>query len=122
MATVEILPRKVFIITLENGDKIHGKFGTYALRRLCLHKKFNDAQLYEAFTTRLLEILPEYLLFAAENYFRELKIKESFPYDEIDACNWIDDMGGLSSKCVIDLCDYAAESIAGEKKSQKEAA
>jgi len=125
-ASIELLPRKEFIITLENGSKIHGKFGTYSVRRLCLKKGYNDAQFAEAFLSNIIENLPEYLLYSAENFFRELKTKESFPYDEIDACSWIDEMGGIlsNSETLNSLVQYAADSITGEKKTklQKETA
>jgi hypothetical protein len=116
MASIELLPRKEFIIKLDSGEEIKGKFGTWALKRFCLTKNYTLQQLTEALTTKLtIDDAINFILSAVESSFRELKNKESFPYNDIDVCAWIDEMGGFASEDLNKLFLHASDE---EKKSQ----
>lgn len=98
MATIDLLPRKEFAIVLEDGVRIPGKFGTWALKRFSDkrgHKSLPELQ--EALGQMSLSDAVDYLLSAVEQYFRQLKTKDSFPYTDLDACDWIDQLGGIAS-------------------------
>lgn len=107
---IDLKPRKEFTITLENGEVISGKFGTWALKRFCMKKGYTLAQLGAALSTNLsVDDMVEFILCAVESAFRDLKNKESFPYSDLDACSWIDQMGGISSEEMTRLFNHAGD-------------
>lgn len=115
---IDLKPRKEFIIKLEDGINIPGKFGTWALKRFCSKKQYSLSQLGEALTKNLsVDDMVEFILCAVEQAFRELKSKESFPYTDVDACMWVDQMGGISSEEVTKLFNHAADE---QKKTEPE--
>lgn len=117
---IELKPRKEFVITLESGDTISGKFGTWALKRFCLKKNYTLGQLNEALTTKLsVDDIIELILCAVEAAFRAEKSKESFPYTDIDVCNWIDEIGGIGAEEVTKLLNHAGDE---QKKTEMAAA
>lgn len=115
---IELKPRKEFVIKLEDGKAIPGKFGTWALKTFCMKKGYSLSQLGEALSKNLsIDDMVQFILSAVEQSFRELKSKESFPYTDIDACSWIDEMGGISSEEMTKLFNHAAD----EQKKTEEA-
>lgn len=118
MATIDLLPRREFCITLEDSTKIQGKFGTWALKRFSDkrgHKSLPELQ--EALGKMSLSDAVDYLLSAVEQYFRQLKTKDSFPYTDLDACDWVDQLGGIASVDMQRLFSHAGEE-SEEKKTQ----
>lgn len=114
---VDLLPRKEFLITLLNGQKITGKFGTWALKKFCTKKNYTLGQLSDSLSTRIsIDDMVEFILSAVEQSFRELKSKDSFPYNDVDVCMWIDEMGGISSPEVTKIFTHASDN-AEKKKS-----
>lgn len=117
MATIELLPRKEFKIVIDT-QVIPGKFGTWSLKRFCMKKGYSLQQLGEALSKNLsIDDMVEFILCAVEQSFRELKSKEAFPYNDVDACMWIDEMGGISGGDVNRLFAHAGDE---EKKNQEE--
>lgn len=118
MATIELLPRKEFKIVIDT-QVIPGKFGTWALKRFCGKKGYSLQQLGEALSKNLsIDDMVEFILCAVEQSFRELKTKEAFPYNDVDACMWVDEMGGISGVDVSRLFAHASDEDA-EKKNQE---
>lgn len=116
---IELKPRKEFVITLESGEAISGKFGTWALKRFCMKKSLTLSQLSIALNDFAIDDAVEFILSAVEQSFRELKTKEAFPYSDIDVCSWIDELGGISSEEVTKLFNHAGDE---QKKTNLEAA
>lgn len=115
MATIKLLPRKEFKIVLPDAE-IPGKFGTWALKRFCMKKNYSLQQLGEALTKNLsIDDMVEFILCAVEQSFRELKSKESFPFTDLDACMWVDELGGISGEKLNELFAHASD---GEKKTE----
>lgn len=114
MTKIELLPRKEFKIIIDT-QVIPGKFGTWALKRFCMKKGYNLQQLGEALTKNLaIDDITEFILCAVEQSFRELKSKEAFPYNDVDACMWVDELGGISSDDLNRLFVHASDE---EKKN-----
>lgn len=114
---IELKPRKEFAITLENGQSISGKFGTWALKRFGMKKNYSLAQLNAALSSFTLDDAIEFILSAVEQSFRELKTKDSFPYSDIDVCAWVDELGGIGSGEVQKLFKHAGDE---QKKTEGE--
>lgn len=116
MASIELLPRKEFRI-ITDTETVNGKFGTWALKRFCDKRNYTLNQVSEALGNPLLKDMIEFILCAIEQSFREQRLKESFPYDEIDVCKWIDEFGGIGSEQVSLLFNHAGDE---QKKSEPE--
>lgn len=115
MATLNLLPRKEFEITLDDGKVIKGKFGTWALRRLTDKR---GATLQES--GAILNTLPgllDYILYAVEYVSR--KNQQGFAYSDIDVSEWIDEMGGIEGAEFGNLTRHinGEETPAEEKKT-----
>lgn len=116
-ATLDLLPRKEFTITLEDGKILSGKFGTWALKRLTEKKKTtlqDSGALLNTFTGLL-----DYILYAVEYMAR--KNSEGFAYNDMDVSEWVDQLGGVDgadfSKLVIHMNNEVKESDQ-EKKTE----
>lgn len=115
MAKVDLLPRKEFIITLDDGKEIKGKYGVWALARFC-DKNGNltiqQLQLRSALDYTIHDMI-EMILCAVEQYARENK--EPFSYSDVQAGQWIDELGGFGSETVNALSAHQNSDI--EKKT-----
>lgn len=111
-ATLNLLPRKCFEITLEDGSIIKGKFGTWALRRFCDKKNLTLEQAGEKL--RDLTGFADYLLYSVEGEMR--KSGEACPYTDIQCCDWIDQLGGISSELFIKLISHTNDETTNEEK------
>jgi len=115
-AKLNLSPRGIFDITLEDGTVISGKFGTWAL------KKFSDNNGNEEISKKL-QTVPgfiDYLLYAVEYLSR--KNKTAFSYTDIDACDWIDQLGGLNGALTVKLMTHNSSDaeVEEEKKTLAE--
>ena len=115
---VNLLPRKEFEVTLTDGTVIKGQFGTWAMKRFCDKKGLGLSEAGTALTT--LGGLVDYLLCAVEYSAR--KTGSQFSYTDVHACDWVDDMGGMSSDNFTNLMkhsqdEYAVQSTDEEKKT-----
>lgn len=114
MASLDLLPRKVFEITLGDGKKITGQFGTWTLKRFCDKSKLSLKHLNDKFVnegTNLTDTVS--MLLCAVEYVC-LKNKEPFTYTDIEACDWIDELGGVYSIPVSNLFNHAASELKDE--------
>lgn len=108
MATLNLLPRKEFEITLDNGTIIKGKFGTWALKRLCDKRK---ATLQEsAVILNSFGGIIDYILTAVEYVSR--KNNEGFAFADTDVCEWIDELGGVGNANFASLVNHTSDESA----------
>jgi len=119
-ATIELLPRKEFRITLESGNTISGKFGTWALKRFCSKKNISLSQAAEMFLNTTVDDLVDYILSAVEQSFREAKTGTAFPYNDVDVCAWIDELGGVGAASVTSLFNHAGDAEPEKKSNEPE--
>jgi hypothetical protein len=109
--TIDLLPRKCFEIHLEGGEVISGQYGTWALSRFCdrigvtltdLSKRMEKGICSVEYTCR--------------------KEKKSFAFNDLDAAQWVDALGGVGSEQVARLINHLMPSEEtgqeDEKKSQ----
>ena len=119
MAKVELLPRKEFIITLDSGEVIKGKYSLWAAKRFCDKKKLTLKQLIESLSEENMTFddLCENILCAVEHCQKEFG--EKFKYNDFDVCNWIEELGGIGSEEYTKLVGHAFSELEPEKKSQE---
>lgn len=113
-ATVNLLPRKAFEITLEDGTIIKGQFGTWALKRFCDKNKVGLTEAGTALQT--LGGIVDYLLSAVE-YVARLG-GHPFSYTDIHVCQWADEMGGIDSASFTSLLKHSQDEAAGEDEKK----
>lgn len=118
-ATIDLLPRKEFIITLENGEKVTGKYGTWAMKRFCQKRNLTLQTVSDKLKEPDIDDAVEFVLSAVEQKFRESKSKEGFPFNDVDACMWIDELGGIAGTDFVRLFNHASDPTE-EKKSGQE--
>ncbi len=120
-ATVDLLPRKAFEITRVDGTKIKGQFTLWSVKRYCDKKKLSLAQLSEQMTEEniSMEDICLLILCAVEDTFR--REKKGFAYTDQDACDWIEEMGGILSGEYISLMNHARSELPAEEEKKTEA-
>ena len=121
MAQINLLPRKAFEITLADGKVIKGQFSLWASKRYADKKGYSLQQLIEKSGVENISFddICQILLCAVEYVSR--KEKQGFAFSDIDACEWIEEMGGLIGEQFQKLMDHAkdseSEQVDEEKKS-----
>lgn len=105
MAKVDLLPRKEFDITLDDGTLIKGQFGTWAMKRYCDKNKLSLGEAGTALTT--LGGLIDFMLCAVE--YKARQGGTAFSYTDIHACQWIDEMGGMNSENFTNLMKHSQD-------------
>ena len=113
---INLLPRKEFEITLSDGTVIKGKFGTWALNKLCIDYKLKLTEV-ESKLQELPAIL-SYLLAAVQCNARETGT--AFSYTDVHASNWIDEMGGIASENFVKLISWSGEEVKAEDEKKSE--
>lgn len=116
MATINLLPRKEFEITLDDGTVIPGKFGTWALRRLTDRYKVSLTDANKVLGT--LSGLLDYLLCAVEYSAR--KNSQPFSYTDFHVAEWVDELGGIGSENYINLMKHTEEETLVEQKKTED--
>ena len=109
-AKIDLLPCKEFEITLNDGTVIKGQFGTWCLKRFCDRQKVTLSQFaaMKADDYSFSHIV-DMILSAVEHTAR--KLKQPFGYTDIDACDWIDQMGGAMSPLLVTLFNHQVSEI-----------
>lgn len=118
MGTVELLPRKAFEIKLSDGKVIEGQFSLWSVKRFCDKQKLTLAQLGERLTAEktTFDDVCQIVLCAVE--YTSRKKEKPFSYTDLHACEWIEDLGGLTSDNYASLMAHAASGeVEEEKKS-----
>lgn len=111
VATLDLLPRKVFEIKLSDGSVIKGQFSTWALRRFCDKNGNEDV----GKNLQTVGGFLDYLLFSVEYVSR--KEKAPFSFTDVNASEWVDELGGLSSELALKLMAHSGEEDSEEKKT-----
>ena len=95
--------RGCYTISLGNGKKVHLRFCTWTFKRFCeINGNMTLSQLQDALSSGMtLSGFVSLLLCAAE--YVCLKEKKEFNYDDMDASDWIDDMGGIAGKAFVEM-------------------
>lgn len=115
MASVSLLPRKEFEIHLDSGEVIKGKYSTWSVKRFCDRKKLPLSgldTLLQADTATLDDVCL-IILCAVEHTAREAG--KPFSYTDFHVCNWIEEIGGLSSQVFADLMAHAGSETEQKK-------
>jgi hypothetical protein len=115
MATLNLLPRNEFVITLDSGTVIRGKFGTWATYQLSKKLACKPEQLGDKATENYIEFSLNFILAAVE--FAHMRDKAPFSYTLLHVTDWIDELGGISSPEFIALCNHASST--DEKKTEE---
>lgn len=112
---LNLLPRKEFEITLEDGTIINGQFSLWAVKRFCDKLKLTLSQLGERMQADkvTMDDTCQVLLCAVE--YKTRKAGKPFGYTDIDACDWIERLGGIESENYLNLMRHAGSE--DEKKS-----
>ena len=107
-----------------DGKKVEFFFKTWTLIRFC--ERNGNLTLSELFNLigsdgLTLTQITDLLLCAVEYKF--VKDKEQFPYDNFDACDWIDELGGVGGAAFLQLIGKLVESVSdnGAKENKKKA-
>lgn len=100
-----------FTINLGDGTKIPLRFCTWTFKRFCeINGNMTLTQLQEALMNGMtLNRLISLLLCAAE--YMSLKNKQDFSYTDIDASDWVDEMGGVTGRAFVAMMTVIAESF-----------
>jgi hypothetical protein len=117
MATINLLPRKEFEITLDDGSVITGQFGTWALKRYCDKQKLSLSEAGAKLSNPSINDISEYLLAAVEYLAR--KKGEPFSYTDVHVCDWIDQLGGLSSEGFSKIFNHSADDVSAADEEKK---
>jgi hypothetical protein len=97
------MQRGNYTVHLSSGEKIEMRFTTWVFKKFAQSKGISVDGLFDYIGNNLLrtEDIISLMLIGTE-YIALLK-KEEFKYTDFDACNWLDDMGGLTSPQVIEI-------------------
>jgi hypothetical protein len=97
-------------ITLSDGTKVPLRFCTWSLKRFCQLQGIGPSEIGEALTgDNTLDAIVNLIKAAAEYPLYKEGITPHFT--DLDVCDWIDDMGGVSSPKTQDLFKALSESM-----------
>ncbi len=118
MAIINLLPRKEFEITLSDGTVIRGQYGTWALKRFCDKFGYSLKDAGTHLHDPSLDEVVQYVLAAVEYPFA--KKGDKCPYNDVDACDWIDQVGGIQSPEFAKLFGHSADDSGAEEQKKTE--
>ena len=102
--------RGQFELTLSDGKKVPLRFCTWSLKRFCQLQKIGPSDIGEALSGETsLDAIVNLLRAAAEYPLYKEGITPTFT--EMEVCDWIDDMGGMSGKQFQDVMAALGESL-----------
>lgn len=107
-------------LKLSSGDKIQLQFCTWSLKRFCKLQGIGPSEIGEALSGNdSLEAITNLLRSAAEYPLYKQGITPEFT--DMDACDWVDDLGGIGSKQFQDVMAALTESLSSgiEEKTAK---
>lgn len=122
-ASINLLPRKEFEITLIDGTIIKGQFGTWSLQRFCDKRdklSLGQLQLLKPDDYTIGDMV-DMILCAVE--YKARKENAPFSFTDVHCCSWIDELGGFSAQPVTDLFNHQSSDVEikgadGEKKTE----
>jgi len=102
--------RGQFELTLSDGKKVSLRFCTWSLKRFCQLQKIGPSDIGEALSGETsLDAIVNLLRAAAEYPLYKEGITPTFT--EMEVCDWIDDMGGMSGKQFQDVMATLGDSL-----------
>lgn len=102
--------RGQFELTLSDGKKIPLRFCTWSLKRFCQLQGIGPSEIGEALSgTNTIDAIVNLLRAAAEYPLYKEGLTPSFT--EMEVCDWIDDMGGMTSKKFQDIMAALSDSM-----------
>lgn len=111
--------RGYYTIELSDGKKIPLRFCTWTFKRFSeLNGDMSLGKIMEIFEEISIKHLVSLLLCAAE--YTAIKNKETFSYSEMDASDWIDDMGGIAGTKFLAMIEGIAKSISDKPSENGE--
>ena len=122
MAEIVLLPRKSFEIVLDDKSVVRGQYSLWSVKRYCDLKKLSLAQLEDQLSAEniALDDIVKLILCAVEYTYR--KENKGFSYTDVNVCDWIEELGGITSEKYQSLIGHArsedSTEESGEKKSQ----
>lgn len=116
MATLNLLPRKEFELTISDGSVVRGQYGTWALKRFCDKLGYSLKDAGARLSDPSMDDVIQYVLSAVEYPFA--KKGEKCPYNDVDVCDWIDQLGGIQSAEFTRLFAHSADEDTTEKKTE----
>jgi hypothetical protein len=97
-------------LELSSGEKIQLRFCTWSLKRFCQLQKIGPTEIGDALNgPDSLDAISNLLRAAAEYPLYKEGITPKFT--DLDACDWIDDLGGISGKKFQDIMAALTESL-----------
>lgn len=119
MASIVLLPRKSFEIVLDDKSVVRGQYSLWSVKRYCDLKKLSLAQLEEQLSVEniALDDIVKLILCAVEYTTR--KEKQGFGYTDVDVCDWIEQLGGITSEAYQSLIGHARSEDTTEPSEEK---
>jgi hypothetical protein len=97
-------------LELSSGEKIQLRFCTWSLKRFCQLQKIGPTEIGDALNgPNSLDAISNLLRAAAEYPLYKEGITPKFT--DLDACDWIDDLGGISGSKFQDVMIALTESL-----------
>ena len=120
MAKLDLLPRKVFEITLEDGTVVKGQYSGWSLKRFCDKKKIPLSKLDEMLGKDSISLDDVCVLILCAIEYSTRMEKKGFGYSDLDLCNWIDEMGGFGGESFASLVEHAKSELEPPKQDDEE--
>lgn len=114
------------VLKREDGTEVELLFRTWTFKRFCeLNGDITYQQMIEVLTAGIgIKHMAQLLLCASEYY--HIKNKKPFAYTDFDACEWIDELGGLNAAAFVDVIGVMTAALvdtgAPVKEEKKKAA
>lgn len=118
MASINLLLRKEFEITLNDGSVIKGQFGTWALRRYCDKMGYTLKTAGEHLGDPGIGDILEYILAAVE--YKARQTGAPFSFTDVHVGSWIDELGGITGVDFVKLFNHSGEEQTEQKKTEGE--
>lgn len=120
--SLNLLPRKEFEITLNSGDTIKGKYGTWAAKRFCDKQNLSIVQFIEKFgeVSKLSFNDIVLLILCSVEYAWRKENRGAFVYSDVDACEWVEELGGFGSEAYNRLFAHFSSDVESTEEKKTE--
>lgn len=104
-----------YTIQLPEGGEVHLLFNTWAIKKYC---EKQGIEMEELLTRLKVKELPDLMLSAAESYARYNK--QEFKATDLDACEWMDAMGGFNGPKLAEIVKTFLRRVSGLTEAEYE--